>query len=286
MWRIIDIYLGVLTMAIAFFLFAKIVLKRKEKVTKIKLILSIIMFSILYTIVYLSFTGTLKTAVIFFLNFLFFKYVFDLKNPKAIFLTFIYIILLMIPDAIELVAATKIFGMSTEYYYNEFAGTFLCSLIVCLLFLGITIMFRTPLHKLISINIENTKLLIIYMVLTFLCIAVFFYNAFSNIELSIELIASIFVILVFLIILFSLIKQTIENNKLTNEYDKLLEFMITYENEIENQRILRHEIKNEFRTIRAKINDKQNNKEIIEYIDEIVNDKYEMDKEKYAKFGY
>ena len=62
--------------------------------------------------------------------------------------------------------------------------------------------------------------------------------------------------------------------------------MKSYEIEIENQRILRHEIKNEFRTIRAKICDNQENKEIIEYIDEIVNDKYEIKKEKYAKFGY
>ena len=62
--------------------------------------------------------------------------------------------------------------------------------------------------------------------------------------------------------------------------------MIKYETEIENQRILRHEIKNEFRIIRAKICDDQANKEIIEYIDEIVKDKYKMNQEEYAKFGY
>ena len=62
--------------------------------------------------------------------------------------------------------------------------------------------------------------------------------------------------------------------------------MVTYENEIEKQRILRHEVKNEFRTIRAKICDNQENKEIIEYIDEIVKDKYKVKQEEYAKFGY
>ena len=44
-------------------------------------------------------------------------------------------------------------------------------------------------------------------------------------------------------ILFSLIRQIIENNKLIHEYDKLLEFMSTYELEIEKQRVLRHRIK-------------------------------------------
>ena len=35
-------------------------------------------------------------------------------------------------------------------------------------------------------------------------------------------------------------------SKIKEEYDKLLEFMTTSENEIEKQRILRHETKNEF----------------------------------------
>ena len=41
MWQIIDIYLGVLIMAIAFFLFARIVLKKKAVLNIWNLILSI-----------------------------------------------------------------------------------------------------------------------------------------------------------------------------------------------------------------------------------------------------
>ena len=113
-----------------------------------------------------------------------------------------------------------------------------------------------------------------------------FYSLVREFRINNNILLYLFSIVVLMTVLFSLIKQTIENHKLTNEYDKLLEFMTTYENEIEKQRILRHEIKNEFRTIRAKICDQQENKEIIEYIDEIVNDKYEIKKEKYAKYGY
>ena len=60
--------------------------------------------------------------------------------------------------------------------------------------------------------------------------------------------------------------------------------MTIYEEEVENQRTLRHETKNEFLAIRAKICDKE--KEIINYIDEILGDTYSVKKEKYAKFGY
>ena len=61
--------------------------------------------------------------------------------------------------------------------------------------------------------------------------------------------------------------------------------MTSYENEIEKQRILRYETKNEFLAIKAKICDKQKNREIIEYINEILKDKITINNEKYAKFG-
>ena len=92
--------------------------------------------------------------------------------------------------------------------------------------------------------------------------------------------------IVLITVLLTLIKQSIDNNKLTREYDKLLEFMTTYEKEVEKQRVLRHETKNEFLTIRGKIHDKQNSKEIISYIDEILKEKIEVKQEEYAKFGY
>ena len=62
--------------------------------------------------------------------------------------------------------------------------------------------------------------------------------------------------------------------------------MTSYEKEIENQRILRHETKNEFLTIRGKINDKVKESKILAYIDEILKEKIEVKQEEYAKFGY
>ena len=55
---------------------------------------------------------------------------------------------------------------------------------------------------------------------------------------------------------------------------------------MEKQRILRHETKNEFLTIRAKICDNQKSKEVVEYIDEILKEKITVNQEEYAKFGY
>ena len=286
MWQIINDFIGNILGTIGVFLFAKIILNTSIKVSKNRLIIDFLLSAIFYTIIMLCFTGTIKTVFMVVAIYIFIKDIFKENNKSTFFLAFIYIILLIIPDLFVLFFVTEILGLSKEFCYDVFAGSILCNLFVQLLIVIITFYLRPLLKKIINTEISNNNKIIIFSTATFLCIAIFFYIFAKEFRIDGNSIPYLVAIIVFSVILFSLIKQTIDNYKLTNEYDKLLEFMTTYENEIENQRILRHEIKNEFRTIRAKICDKQENKEIIEYIDEIIKDKYEVNKEKYAKFGY
>ena len=61
-----------------------------------------------------------------------------------------------------------------------------------------------------------------------------------------------------------------ETKTLQEKYDELLDVMKNYESDIEDQRTLRHETKNEFATIKCKLQDKEDNKTIIEYIDSVI----------------
>ena len=285
MWPIINTYLIALIMIAGVYIFGKIVIEKQININKRKFIILLILISFFQTVTGLMFSGTLKTMIITISNIYFFKYTFGISIQKAIFLAFLHIIILIFPDAI-LFFISQINSNINNSLYNIYYGDLLRNLISFTLFTVIIYSIRNPLRKLINTEISNNIKILIYSNLTLICVLIIFYKSFSNIFLDVDLIIDFFAMLVFVIILFSLIKQKINNNKLIQEYDKLLEFMTTYENEIEKQRILRHEIKNEFRTIRAKICDKQKNKEIIEYIDEIVNDKYEIKQEEYAKFGY
>ena len=286
MLQIINNFLGILILNIGEIFFARIVLDKKINVGKTKLIIIYLLSSIILTIDYILFKNTIKTLIICIIHMIEFKLLFNLDFSKAIFLTFICTIVLMLPDIMQLLIATKILGISKEIFYDKYAGSIIANITMCILFIMVTLLLRKPLKKLLKTEISDNTKIIVLSIFTFICITIFFYIFASKFRIDGNSIPYLLAILVFSVVLFSLIKQTIDNYKLTSEYDKLLEFMTTYENEIENQRILRHEVKNEFRTIRAKICDKQENKEIIEYIDEIVKDKYEVDKEKYAKFGY
>lgn len=286
MWQIISAYVCGMITTIEVVLFGKIVLNEKVKISKLKLLIISIGVSILYASSYLILAGVLKTVTMFLIDMLFYRYLYGISKQKSIFLSFIYIFLLIIVDTIVILFATKIFNINQYYFYNIYSGSILGSLTVCILFMMLSFMLRKIIKMLVNTELSDNIKIALYSTLTLICLLIFFYKGFSNIQINLDFIISIFVMIAFTIILFGLIRQTIENSKLTKKYDKLLEFMATYETEIEKQRILRHEIKNEFRTIRAKICDKQENKEIIEYIDEIVKDKYKVKQEEYAKFGY
>ena len=286
MWQIISNFIGNIFVAIGVFLFAKIVLAKPIKVSKKELIITLILSVFSYTIIMFYLENLLKTLFMGLTMIFFNKRIFKENNKKIVLLIFVYMILLVITELLGLGLLMKIFNMSKEFCYNEFAGSILCNVIIQFLFIIIIIIFKPMLKIIINKKLETNTKIIVCSILTIISILVFFYSLIKEFRLSNDIYLYLGVIVVLISLIFSLIKQTNDNYKITNEYDKLLEFMTTYENEIENQRILRHEVKNEFRTIRAKICDNQENKEIIEYIDEIVKDKYEVNKEKYAKFGY
>lgn len=290
MWQITDkilsIYINAIFLMSVVIVFEKIVLNEKIKISKTNLIIASLLASLIHLITFFNITGTLKTLVMFITNTLFHKYVYKTSNKKSIVLIFMCTTLLMISDLLSLFLIIEVLGFSKSFCYEEIAGSVISNLTVFIIIITLTYITRRGLRKIIKYELDYNKKIITLSIFTLISVVLFFYTIIKEFRFNDNVIIYLIAIVVLLTVLFSLIKQTIENKKITNEYDKLLEFMTTYEQEIEKQRILRHEIKNEFRTIRAKICDNQENKEIIEYIDEIVNDKYEIDKEKYAKFGY
>ena len=286
MLNIFKIYLASCISLVSVLIISKIIINDSVKfITKKQIILSQIA-CILQVITSISFDGTLKTLLMFIINVFLLKNVFKLPFSKSILMVFLYMLACVIPEIMEIVFITNILGLSKEYCYEIFANSILSNIIIFILTVLIIYLLRKPLRKIINIKLEDNIKIIIYNILTFACISIFFYRAFSNLVLNANLIASIFVMITFLAILISLIKQTSDNNKLSKKYDKLLEFMTTYEIGIEKQRIQRHETKNEFLTIRAKLCDNQENSEIVEYIDEILKEKIKVIQEEYAKFGY
>ena len=286
MWQIISAYLGIVIMTIGLVIYAQLILEEKPKISFFKLIILIFFLAIIHVFLQMNLKGTFKSITMCFLNIILFKYIFKISFGKSILLTFIYMIILLIPDLIEIFFITKVLKISPENCFNSCAGTIITNGISCILFLLIVLIFKNKLKKIVNTEIENDKKIIILTIITFICIGLFFYTMAKELRFNNNILIYLLEIIVLVSCLFNLIKQTLINNKIKSDYDNLLEFLTIYEEEVENQRTLRHETKNEFLAIRAKICDKEKESEIIHYIDEILGDTYSIKKEKYAKFGY
>lgn len=268
------------------YIFGRIVIVNRRHKNIMIDVLILLGFILLNILVFKYTTGTIKTIITCLLYSSLFFSIFKIKLSKSIFTSIVYVILLIIPDLLTLVGAIYIFRVSKEVYYSNIASSALCNLFVCSGMLLLTIILRKSLKKLINYNLSTNKKIIVMSSITLVMLAIFFYNLIKTFEFNNNIITYLVIIVMLICILLYLFKQKIENEKISKKYDELLDVMKSYESDIEEQRTLRHETKNEFATIKCKLQDKENNKPIIEYIDSVIGEKEKAGSTKYSKFKY
>lgn len=275
-------------MIITSIVFARILLENKKVNLNFKSIIVIIIAMLLYSIVIGTLDGILKTLVICLIYVIVYRSVFTVTYTKSILISFENIILLIIPDLFILLFSVYVLKFDSGVVYNTFAQTIISTLLVNILLILLTLIFKKTLRKISNIKLTNNKEIIMYLALSLFSILVVFYTEYSNVNSSSnkELILGIIIIISFVLILYSLVKQKMENNKLMIRYIKLLEFIKNYEKELDKQKELRHESKNQLITTRSKIVDKKKEHEVIEYLNSIIADYVKGNNEKYTSFQY
>ena len=262
-----------------------IIVNRRHKNIMID-VLILLGFILLNILVFKYTTGTIKTIITCLLYSSLFFSIFKIKLSKSIFTSIVYIILLVIPDLLTLGGAIYIFDVSKEFCYESLSGSIISNFSVLGIIIILTVSIRKPLKKLINYNLSTNKKIIVMSSITLVMLAIFFYNLIKTFEFNNNIITYLVIIVMLICILLYLFKQKIENEKISKKYDELLDVMKSYESDIEEQRTLRHETKNEFATIKCKLQDKEDNKTIIEYIDSVIGEKEKAGSTKYSKFKY
>ena len=265
--------------------FGKIVINRKNSISKIQFIHLIILATIVDVLIFLNLSSVPKTLLMLLIDIIIYKRVFCLKNSKAIFMAILYTFILILSEVLVFISI-KVFKIDNSYLYNNLAESILINVIIFGILLVITMIFKYYLRQMLNNKIKSTTKIIIYSLSTLACIVLIFYKVFSDIKLNLDFFVYVFSMVIFTTILFSLIRETISNAILSEKYENVLDYMSGYEHEVENQRIVRHEAKNELIIIKSKICDGESSKELMDYIDEILDEKVEFKEEKYAKFGY
>lgn len=287
MLEIIEYIANSTTLTITALIFSAIILEKKEIKINKKKVIAIIIAIIIYSIGIKYLQGTVKTLSLCCIYAILFKYIFKISYYETILLTFMYSIIIMIPDILFLLILINILKIDPTICHTKLTGSIISNLSVNLLLIIIVFIFRKLLRKLIKIKPNQSIRIVIYTIITLGSILIVFYNAITNMEIiSGDLIISVAIILAFITILYSLLKQKMENEKIEEKYDKLLEFIKKYEVIIEEQRELRHESKNQLITVKSKVLNKEEGKEIIKYVDSLLKDHKSYKEDKYGMFQY
>lgn len=253
---------------------------------RLKELISTFCISILESVSHYYFDDVMKTILSFLLIFVLFQINLKEKLWKDIMLTFIYSITLLIVDVLYVIFFVGILQKSAQYFMNYIAYSILTNFIISLLFLLFILIFRKLLRTIYKIKVNTNKLIFIFMVLIFLCVCEIAYIGISSYEFNRTMIISVAATILFISILLSLIYIKTNNEKLELKYDSIISMMSTYEEEVEKQRIIHHENKNQLVTIRSMIEEGSQKEEITEYINSLLKDEQKVNKGAYSKFKY
>ncbi len=194
--------------------------------------------------------------------------------------------MLLLPEMIMMTIFGSILKMDKSILYSDYGGTLLGNTISNIIMIILVFILKKPLQKLFNYDLSTNKKIIIVSSLTLVTMAIFFYQLVVIFRLSNNIYGYLIIITTLIMILFYLLKQRIDNNIILKRYDDLLNIMKNYESDIEEQRAIIHETKNELMTIKSKIKDKEKESIIVKYIDSILGDKISISMSKYSKFKY
>lgn len=270
---------------VSVYIYGLILLDKPQNNKKMNIVIFIILCVLQY-IIYMNILGTLKTVLLCIIYSIMFNQIFSIKFGKSVLLSIIYAILTIIPDLLVLIIFTKIFNVSKEIYYSSMAGGIVTNSAVCILMILLIYIIRKPLRKLMNYKVSENLKIVFISLLTLITLALFFYNLIKTYEFNNNILRYIIVILSLIAIIFNIFKQKIENENILKRYDVMLNTIGEYEKDVEEQRKLIHETRNELMTVRCKLLDKSSKEDIFEYLDSLMGDKVSGKMSNYSKFNY
>lgn len=253
---------------------------RKKMLTINDLLFLIFLFvpiSLIYSSNYNAISPILFFTVIIFCLF----FIYKISFLTSFLFSGIFMIILVLSDlivSIIFVGFLSIQTIRTENFY-----IILTNLLVGLIEVGIFYINGFK-NKIVDIILETAKHksleLITFIILLIFALSIGIYILFENYYLNRTFIIGILGIVIFLILSIIFLKEKYDKNLLTIKYDQLFEYVQTFEEWMDNENVNIHESKNQLAALRAII---KNNKEAIQYIDNIIKDEIDLESKNIQK---
>ena len=270
--KFLELYIGAVIIWISVYIIGRVLLNYKKSVKKIKLTITILIFSaILAGLNIINFEilhGTIKIIGIYGLQCVFYKLVFKESWPKTIISALILYLCLCASEVIIALVASILLNnahSSLEFLKNTIVINSLVSIVKLFI---IKILEKKLIGLVNNSKFNNTYNIVIILIILCTIALLGFKMPVVNWNLNVEFIITMIILLSFCVIGVLIIKQNSEIQKTMSMYQQLVEYSDITNNLLEDYRLVSHEHKNQLSIIRGMIND--NNKELINYVEDLL----------------
>ncbi len=262
---------------------------KKIKINFISLFMLVIL-TLLITINYLFLDNIARTSFAY--TIVLIAYMVFLKKPilQCAITSFISCVQIALGEVlfIGFFLILNFFGVSLNT--NNLGGNVLANLIIVLFSILTSLIIYKPVNKLLNKIKEHNKITLIITFMLFVTVncTLFYKLYFHEYQFDKYLLFNLFLLIALAYIAFILIKQQYDKSRISDEYERFVEYSKHSERLVDQYSISQHENKNELIIIKSMVN--KNNKELLEYLNEIISSKDNIDEAwirylRYLPFG-
>lgn len=245
----------------------------------IRLILSCIIIAIINTVVFVNLDWLLNVVIKYIVMVFMIKYIYNDPIDKIFISTLLIYILFSVGEMIFVIIFIKLLNLDFDFFKFNYIVIIITN--IAIFFFAYTIVafkkIKKFMQEIVKWYINKSIINIIFIsVLSIILIFNFIYqNYYNPLYKQNGLLIYIFYVSILIIIIWFL-KEKTDNNRLTSDYDQLLDYVKTYEEVIEEKSKNQHEYNNQLILIREMLGTR--NKKVREYIDQLLSIENEQSK--------
>lgn len=270
---VVEMFISAIIIWITYYSIGKILFSEKNMISKYKIILTTMIFSVVLTVFNLLnsevMQGIIKFIVSYSLFCLYYKIVYKKDMSQVIVGSFIAYLSILFSEIIIAIIISVIFSINNITSMVMLKNTVIIHIFICSTAYLINYILK---NKLViftqNVKIANKSSMIVIIIILITLALLFFKIPLSEWKLNIEFLLTMVLMLSFCIIGYVIIKQKSDIQKTTSMYQQLVEYSDITNGLLEDYRVVSHEHKNQLSIIRGMINN--SNQELIDYVENLL----------------
>lgn len=270
---IIEVFIASIMVGSYFVYCGKACLTNDHAIKNFKQFLLIFGLILFITINYLVLDNFTRVITIYIMVLFAYKYLFKKNIAQCAITSLIVYLFLVIGEILFMLTLTTLQTLDIVKNMDIFTGSIVANVFVCLVALLLFSLVKNPTNKMLIKVKENNKFTLSFTFLSVMMVIglLLFNMAFSNWKVDDALFLNIVMTICLVYIGMIIIKQHIEKLKINDEYEKNVGYYRESEKLVEQYSMSQHEHINELIMIRSMVH--KSNKKLIEYLNEIIDNK-------------